>query len=51
MVQNFIKFITGNIVNKDEGSIRDINRMQLEVEKAMIERELSNISERMIRGI
>lgn len=51
MVQNFIKFITGNNVNKDEGSIRDINRIQLEVEKAMIERELSNISERMIRGI
>lgn len=51
MVQNFINFITGKNTNMDDNAVRDINRIQLELEKTMLERELSHISDRMIHRI
>ena len=51
MVQNFINFITGKQINQDDASIRETNRIEMEIEKVKLELELSQIANRMIHRI
>lgn len=51
MVQNFINFITGRQLPQDEMSIREINRMEIERERIMLERQLTQIANRMIHHV
>ncbi len=40
MLKNIINYFTGSVSNLDEASIRELNRMELELEKVKLEREL-----------
>ncbi|KAF5033293.1 hypothetical protein [Proteiniclasticum sp. QWL-01] len=51
MVKNIMNFITGRNLKMEQGTIQDINTMTMELNKANLERELSNIADRMIRRI
>ena len=51
MVKSLMNFFMGNNTKMDENSVREMNRMELEYEKAMIERELSLGTNRFIHRI
>lgn len=51
MVKNLVNFFRGINTKMDETTIREMNRMELEYEKIMIERELSLGVNRFIHRI
>ncbi|PKK39516.1 hypothetical protein ABB02_01230 [Clostridiaceae bacterium JG1575] len=51
MIKNLVNLFTGKNGAMDDARIREINRMEMELEKSEIERELSFLTDRMIHRI